>query len=52
MKIWVDVLNAEDFVTSDKFTNFVLANTTEFGTAAFIIQTLLDKIKELKSVEA
>ena len=52
METWVNLLNVEDFVKSDKFTSFVLANTTEFGTAAFILQTLLDKIEELKSVEA
>lgn len=52
MEVWVDLLSVEEFVKSDKFTSFLLENTTDFGMAAFVLQTLLDKIEELKSAEA
>ena len=48
MEMTVDIDNVENFVISDKFRNFLLSNTTDFGTAAFVLQTLLDKIDEIK----
>ena len=44
----IDIGNVENFVLSDKFRDFLLSNTTDFGTAAFVLQTLLDKIDEIK----
>ena len=44
----VDLSDVEDFVTSEQFTQFLLNNTTEFSTAAFILQVLLDKIEECR----
>lgn len=44
--------NVKDFITSDKFTHFLLAETTDFGTAAFIIlQTLMNRVAELENSE-
>lgn len=48
MNIEIDIDNIEYFVKSDKFRDFLLSNTNDFGTAAFILQTLLEKIDELK----
>ena len=39
------------FVESDKFIQFLLNNTTDFSVAAFILQTVEDKIDELTSEE-
>lgn len=47
-----DLDNVKKFVKSDKFTEFLLNNTTNFGTAAFVLQTLLDKISELEKEDA
>ena len=51
MNLMVDIDNVEEFITSEKFTNFLVSNTTEIGTAGFILQVLLDKIEEIKSEE-
>ena len=51
METMVNLDNVEDFITSDKFADFILTNTTDFGTAAFILQVVLDKIDELRSKE-
>ena len=51
MEIMVHIDEVEAFVTSEKFTNFLVSNTTDIGTAGFILQTLLDKIDEIKSEE-
>ncbi len=42
----VDLDDVKRFVESEKFAQFLLANTTEFSTAAFILQTLLDAVEE------
>ena len=51
MEIMVHIDEVEAFNTSEKFTNFLVSNTTDIGTAGFILQTLLDKIEEIKSEE-
>ena len=48
MEMTVDIDNVENFVLSDKFKDFLLNNTTDFSTAVFVLQTLLDKISEIK----
>ena len=51
MNIELDIKNIEDFVLSDEFRHFLMSKTTNFGTAAFVLQTLLEKIDELKNME-
>ena len=51
MNLTVDIDNVEKFVLSDEFRNFLMSKTTNFGTAAFVLQTLLEKIDELKNME-
>ena len=49
MEIDLDIKNAEDFVLSEKFRDFLMSNTTDFATAAFVLQTLLEKLDEIKN---
>lgn len=51
MEMMVDIAEVEEFITSEKFTDFLVSNTINIGTAGFILQVLLDKIKEIKSEE-
>lgn len=51
METTIDLNNVEQFITSDKFAQFLLSNTTDFGTAAFILDTLIRKVEELKNQE-
>lgn len=51
MNLMVDVDNVEKFITSEKFTDFLVSNTTNIGTAGFILQVLLDKIEEIRGEE-
>ena len=39
----------ETLITSDKFTQFLLSNTTDFSVAALTLDTLLKKLDELKA---
>lgn len=48
MEVSVNIEDVENFILSDNFRNFLLENTTDFGTAAFILQTLLDTIDNVK----
>ena len=48
MHIEIDLENIREFVESENFSEFLVNNTTDFGTAAFILQTLLEKIDELE----
>ena len=47
MEIELDLKEIEEFVTSDNFIQFIINNTTQFGTAAFILQTLTEKLDEI-----
>lgn len=38
----------ETTVTNDAFAKYLLLNTVNFATCAFIVQTLLDAVKEAK----
>ena len=51
MNIELDIKNIEEFVLSDEVRNFLMSKTTNLGTAAFVLQTLLEKIDELKNME-
>lgn len=48
----VDLKEVKNFVESDKFIQFLLNNTTDFAVAAFILQTVLEKIDEIKNGES
>ena len=48
MEISINLEDVKEFVESLEFANFLLENTTEFSTAAFILQILLEKIEELE----
>lgn len=43
--IGVDLDDVKEFVMSDKFSKFLLNNTTDFATACYILQTLFDSLK-------
>lgn len=45
-----DIETVEKLITSDKFAQFLLSNTTKLSQAALILQTLTDKIEECKQV--
>lgn len=51
MECICDLNDIKKFVNSDKFTHFLINNTTDFGTAAFVLQTLIEKIDELEKEE-
>ena len=51
MEIEVDIKEVRKFIKSEKFSDFLLSNTTDFSTAAFILQTLLDKIDEIEGMK-
>lgn len=51
MQVQIDreVLNeVEATVTNDEFIQYLLSHTVNFGSCALIVQTLLDKVAELK----
>lgn len=50
MEIDIDIKNVEEFVLSDGFRDFLMSKTTSFATAAFVLQTLVDKIEEIKEL--
>lgn len=51
MEINCNLDNIKEFVSSDKFTSFLVNNTTDIGTAAFVLQTLLDRIEKIEKGE-
>ena len=51
MEVSVDINAVEEFITDSKFTNFLLENTTDFGVAVFILQSLLNAVEEAKSIK-
>ena len=51
MQIQIDreVLNeVEKTVTNDEFIQYLLSHTVNFGSCALIVQTILDKVTELR----
>lgn len=50
MEMTVDLIDAEEFVKSEKFTKFLLDNTTDFSTAGFILTVLFNEIDRLRSL--
>lgn len=51
MEMSVNLNDVKNFIESDKFIQFMLNNTTDFATAAFVLQTLLEKVDELEKEE-
>lgn len=51
MEIEVNIKNVKEFILSDGFRDFLMSKTTDFATAAFILQTLLDKVEEIEEIE-
>lgn len=43
----INLEEVEQFIESDEFIQFLLNNTTDLGTCAFILQTIHEKIEEL-----
>ena len=52
MECMVDLYEVERLLESDKFIQFLLSNTTNITTPLFILQTVKDKIEELKKEES
>ena len=50
MEMTVDLIDAEEFVKSEKFTRFLLDNTANFSTAGFILTVLFNEIDRLRSL--
>lgn len=48
MSMMIDLEDVDRLVNSEDFTHFLLSHTTDFSTAAFILDTLFKKIAELK----
>lgn len=48
-EISIDLNEVEDYVTSDKFTQFLLNTTTNFGTAAFVLQEIMNAVQKAKA---
>lgn len=48
MDLEIDLKQAEKFIHSDKFSQFLLNNTT-FSTAVFILSAITEKVEELQN---
>ena len=49
MTVKIDLNEVEKFIKSDNFIQFMMNNTTNIGgIPSFILQTILDKIDELR----
>lgn len=44
----VDMNEVERFINNPDFHYYLVNNVVEFSTAAFILQTLLDKVQEMR----
>ena len=52
MECMVDLYEVEKFLENDKFVQFLLNNSTDIAIPLFILQTVKDKIEELKKEES
>lgn len=41
----VDLNDVKEFIESSKFADYLLSNTTNFSTAAYILQALLERLE-------
>ena len=46
MTVNVDLQDVKNFIESEKFCQFLLNNTTQFTTAAFILQSVMNAVEE------
>ena len=46
MEITINMNSIRKFVESEEFHQFLLSHTTDFGTAAWVLQTLLEACSE------
>lgn len=46
MEMTVNMEKLKEFIENEKFHQFLLSNTTDFGVAAWVLQTLLDAYSE------
>lgn len=44
LEVTVDLEEVKQFIESDKFAQFLLTNTTQFSSAAFILQALFNAV--------
>ena len=51
MEMSVDINEVKSFIESDNFSSFLLNNTTDLGTAAFVLQACFDKLREVEEGE-
>lgn len=49
MEMEVDIKKVKELVNIDKFVRFLLGNITDIETCGFVLQILLDKIKEIEN---
>ena len=49
MDMEINIEDVEAFVTNADFHRYLLDNTADFAVAAFILQTLLDTVDQLKT---
>lgn len=51
MDVEVDINEVERFINNPDFHFYLINNVSEFTTAAFILQTLLNKVKEIRQCQ-
>lgn len=49
MECTINYERAKEFIESTKFSEFLLGNTTDFGTAAFILESCLKGLEDLQN---
>ena len=48
MTVDVDIEEVEKFILSDDFRDYLLSSTTDFGVAAFILQSLMNAVDDVR----
>lgn len=51
MDFEIDINDIEEFINNPDFHQYLLMNSKDFGTAAFILQTLLNRVEEIKRLQ-
>lgn len=50
MEMTVNIKEVKEFVTSKKFTQFLLNNTTDFSVAGYILTILMNEIERVEAL--
>ena len=50
MEMTVNIKEVKEFVTSKKFTQFLLNNTTDFSVASYILTVLMNEIERVEAL--